>query len=208
MNGESPVSEWAVVNGGGQPPSGDASRAADRLNRLQSVSAALAGAATVAQVADVILDQGVAALEAVAAAVALLTDTGEELELVRATGYPSEGVARRISVQAPSMMAEAARTGRAVWLSSLEDLQARYPLFASINATGNAFAALPLLIEGRPIGAAGFSFAEPGERTEADKAFLRTLAQQCAQAIARARLYDAARLEIVERRRAEEALRE
>ncbi|HZT44275.1 MAG TPA: GAF domain-containing protein [Chthonomonadaceae bacterium] len=207
MNGELPVSEWAVVTGESLSPSVAALRAADRLNRLQSVSAALAGAATVIQVTEVILDQGTAALEARAAAVALLTEAGDELELVRATGYPS-GTTQRISVQAPSMMAEAARTGKPVWLPSLEDLQARYPLFASINATGNAFAALPLLIEGHPIGAVGFSFSVPGERTEEDKAFLRTLAQQCAQAIARARLYDAARMEIAERRRAEETLRE
>lgn len=206
-NGEMPLNEWAVINGEGLLTSADALRAADRLNRLQSVSAALAGAATVLQVAEVILDQGIAALEARAAAVALLTESGDELELVRATGYPS-GIARRIPAHAPSMMAEATNTGKPVWLSSLEDLQTRYPLFASINATGNAFAALPLLIEGRPIGAVGFSFSDPGERTEADKAFLRTLAQQCAQAMARARLYDAARLEIAERRRAEEALRE
>ena len=48
-------------------------RAADRVARLQAVTAALSGALTPAQVAAVVVEQGVAALGARAGSVALLT---------------------------------------------------------------------------------------------------------------------------------------
>lgn len=187
-----------------------AEHAADRLHRLQTVSAALSGAVTVFQVAEVIVEQGITSLGGCSGVVALKTDEGTALDVLRATGYPREAVLkwRRIPIDSSSMLADTVRTGEPIWLGSYEEMQARYPRFASVNQLARAFAALPLRVEGRIIGSLGFSFTRPGEASEDDKAFMQTLAQQCAQALERARLYDAAQMEIAERKRAESALRE
>jgi signal transduction histidine kinase/ActR/RegA family two-component response regulator len=58
--------------------------------------------------------------------------------------------------------------------------------------TGNqAFACIPLTAEGRSFGGMSFSFANAMQFGEEDRGFMLTLGQQCAQAIARARLYEA-----------------
>jgi signal transduction histidine kinase len=60
------------------------------------------------------------------------------------------------------------------------------------------------MLDGRVIGAIDLSFRQPRTFTEDDRTFLQTLAQQCAQALDRARLYAA---EQEARERAEAAVR-
>jgi signal transduction histidine kinase len=54
-------------------------------------------------------------------------------------------------------------------------------------------AAIPFMLGGRVAGALGFNFSEVRRFTDTDRSFLTTLAQQCAQALERARLYEAER---------------
>ena len=56
-----------------------------------------------------------------------------------------------------------------------------------------AWAAIPLLVEGRVSGALGLSFGEAHVFNGDERTFLLTLASQCAQALERARLYEAER---------------
>jgi signal transduction histidine kinase len=49
----------------------------------------------------------------------------------------------------------------------------------------------PMLVDGRPLGSLGFSFSGPRSFDENDVTFTRTLGQQCAQALERARLFAA-----------------
>src|SRR5439155_14874407 len=65
-----------------------AQRAADRMTRLQALTAALSEAVTREQVAEVIVNQGVAALGASAGSLVLPNEAGTELELICAVGYP------------------------------------------------------------------------------------------------------------------------
>ncbi|WP_052334341.1 PAS domain S-box protein [Kamptonema formosum] len=174
-----------------------AERAAHRVARLQEITSALSEALTAAQVAEVAVSQGVAALGACAGSMALLAEGESALEVVRAVGYPQEILDswRRFCVSSPVPLAEAVRTGEPVFLESLEVLSARYPHLAPLpTVTGyRAFASIPLLVKGCPVGAIGLSFSESREFSSEERALALALGQQCAGAIVRARLYEAER---------------
>jgi PAS domain S-box-containing protein len=168
---------------------------ANRTARLQKITAAVSEALTPHQVADVVMNQGIAALGATAGSVALLVDQGLSIRVVNAIGYPSEVVQpwQSFSVTAPTPLAKTVRTGEVIFLENAEALLADYPHLAdAIATTGNqAFVCIPLNVEGRTLGAMGLSFRTAQSFNEEDRAFMLTLGQQCAQAIARAQLYAA-----------------
>jgi PAS domain S-box-containing protein len=174
-----------------------AERAADRTARLQKVTAALSEALTPTQVVEVVVNQGLAALDVRAGFVALLTDKDNDtsLEIVESVGYPQAVIDswQHFSVNAPVPMAQAVRTGEPIFLESVEALAAQYPVLADIPAiTGNrSFAFIPLTVEGHSLGVMTFSFVEAIEFSQESRAFLITLGHLCSQAIARARLYEA-----------------
>lgn len=161
-----------------------------RLRSLQRVTAGLSGAVTVTDVADVVL--GVALVELGARSGSLCLLDGDDLEIAAAFGYPPEVMAHwgRFPLDAELPASEAARTGRAVFLSSPAERDARYPLFAaSPLVSDEAFAMVPLVTD-HPIGTLVLGFTEPRGFSADDERFYETLAGQCAAALARARLYD------------------
>uniref|UniRef100_A0A8J7A496 histidine kinase n=1 Tax=Desmonostoc muscorum LEGE 12446 TaxID=1828758 RepID=A0A8J7A496_DESMC len=172
-----------------------AEQAASRTARLQAITAALSESLTPAQVAEVIVEQGMAALGASSALVALLTNNGTELEILRAVGYQQEAVDlwRRFSINTVAPLAEAVRTKQPVWQESTTTRVVRYSHLAQEYARYNygAWISIPLIIEGRAIGGMSLAFAENHQLNQDDRAFVLALAQQCAQAMERARLYEA-----------------
>ncbi|MCL6752127.1 PAS domain S-box protein [Nostoc sp. CCCryo 231-06] len=164
-------------------------RAASRTARLQAITAALSESLTPAQVAEVMVEQGIAALGASSALVALLTKSGTELEIVRAVGYQEETVdsSHRFSIHTSTPLAEAVRTKKPIWQESTTTKLARYSPIAQYNY--GALISIPLLIKGRAIGVISLAFAEIQEFNHDDQALILALAQQCAQAMERARLY-------------------
>ncbi|GAB4216617.1 MAG: hypothetical protein OHK0022_57940 [Roseiflexaceae bacterium] len=172
----------------------NAERAAQRTARLQEVTATLAEALTPTEVAATVVQQGVAALGARAGSLALLDPTGATLEVLGAVGYPPELLEgwRCFSVQQTSLLADAVRRGELLLLESPEQRDVRYPGSLRTIAADQAWAAVPLLVEGRAVGGLGLSFAQAQRFSEEDVQFMHTLAQQCAQALERARLYEEA----------------
>ncbi|MBD2410448.1 hypothetical protein FACHB389_26555 [Nostoc calcicola FACHB-389] len=172
-----------------------AERAASRTARLQAITAALSESLTPAQVAEVIVEQGMAALGASSALVALLINNGTELEILRAVGYQQEAIDswRRFSINTAAPLAEAVRTKQPVWQESTTTRAVRYSHLAQEYARYNygAWISIPLIIEGRAIGGMSVAFAENHHLNQDDRAFMLALAQQCAQAMERARLYEA-----------------
>ncbi|MEH2044474.1 hybrid sensor histidine kinase/response regulator [Nostoc sp.] len=170
-------------------------RAASRTTRLQAITAALSESLTPTQVAEVIVEQGMAALGASFVFVALLTQSGTELEIVRTVGEQQEIVdsSRRFSINAPAPLAEAVRTKQPIWQKPTETRVARYSNLAQEYAQYNygAWISIPLIIEGRAIGGMSLAFTEIQKFNQDDRAFMLALAQQCAQAMERARLYEA-----------------
>jgi K+-sensing histidine kinase KdpD len=172
-----------------------AERAADRTARLQEVTAALSDSLTPSQAADTVVNRGVAALGASAGSVTMLTADETELEVVAAIGYSEEILRawRRFPISAPVPLAEAARTGQIIVLESAAARAEHYPGIISSFTQDSAWAAIPLVIDGRILGAMGLSFPISRAFTADERDFMLALAHQCAQALDRARLYAAER---------------
>lgn len=181
-------------------------RAVDRFARLQSLTAALSQAATPAEVAHVVVKNGVSALGAAAGVIAILDASGATnngvpaLRVIESLGYAEELMTRWqvIPIEADVPLAEAVRTGRAVLIASKEEMQS----FTAFERTPIAHAAaysLPLVAQGNVIGAMGLSFSAAPVLSDDDRALADAIAHQCAQALHRAELFDA------ERRAREEA---
>jgi len=168
-----------------------AERSAIRITRLQEVTAALATALTPAQVAEIIVGQSMATLGAYAGGLVLLNESGNELEIVNAGGYPPEMLEhfKRFPLAAPTPLGDAVRTCEPVLIESRADWVVRYPQVAQsyLHERTRANAAVPLLgTDGQALGGLGLSFDTPRTFDANDQSFLRTLGQQCAQALQRA----------------------
>ncbi|KYF73247.1 ATP-binding protein [Sorangium cellulosum] len=183
----------------------------ERLQRLQAITAALAGARTLAEIAGTIIDQGMPALDAEVGVVALLSTDGATLRNLGFKGVPVETEVDwvEVPVDSPLPVAEAARLGAPVIVPTREERNARYPVLASVHGVehGGAVVAFPLVVEARIVGSLGFCFPASRAFDADDHAFVLSIAQQCALAIERVRWHEVAEQEIAHRRASEEALR-
>ena len=171
-----------------------AERAADRTRRLQALTAALSEALTPARVAHTVMDLGIVALGADGGVMVLLDEAGEELELVDHRGYSAAQTAAwsRFPLSAPAPIAEAVRTGEMQVLRSVAERIRRYP-HVPVAEQYAMSVSVPLVVEGERMGAMGLSFRTAREFGDEDREFALALARQCAQAVRRARLYEAER---------------
>ena len=172
-----------------------AERAADRTGRLRRTAEALSGALTPIEVARVIVAEGLPALGASASEVALLGRDGVALDLMAVSGVPAEvaDAWRRFPVSSRVPLAAAVRTMQPVLLASPEEIEHGYADLAPVLERVNirAMIVTPMVVDGRPLGSLSFSFKTPRTFDENDVTFTRTLGQQCAQALERARLFAA-----------------
>jgi PAS domain S-box-containing protein len=178
----------------------------ERVTRLQAVTAALARAGTPDEVLEIVVGPGVEAMGASAGSVTVLDDGSSVLEVAGAGGYDAGLLEQfdHMEVGASTPLAEAVRTATSVTVRDLEHWNLRYPNLAAHLAAGGhqAGAALPMLVDGRAIGAIGLSFDRPQSFDPAQMEFLEAVVTQCAQALDRAWSY---RAEAVARQAAEDA---
>ena len=169
-----------------------AEQAAKHLARLQAVTSSLADTVTSGQVADVIVDQAMVALDA-AACLVLLTGKDGTLAIEGWQGYEDSDIREwdHMTVDMPLPITEAIRTGKPVAVQSRAERDARYPILATVRNGFNASVSLPLIVEGKTLGALGLSFADERRFSPDEKSLMLALAQQCAQALERSRLYEA-----------------
>ena len=167
-------------------------RASDRLTLVLSVTASLSEALTPEQVAAAVVDEGVRALGAHSGSLSIVED--DFLTIIRAVGYSAEVVERwrRHALSEHFPLADAVRSGEPIILTTAEERGARYPHLAQLRANNGAgsMAALPLTVEGKAIGALGLSFPPEVRIGEEERALMLNLAQQSAQALHRARLFE------------------
>lgn len=164
-----------------------------QTRRMHRLATSLSSAADPRQIARVSVEEGVRALEARAGVLAVLDPAAPELRILAFSGYPEGAGTRweRFPLSADVPLAEAARTGRPVFVESLETFERTYPA-SDLRAIGDqALLAVPLRVEGRTLGALGMTFAQPRAFGEGERAVALALAAQCAQALERARLYEA-----------------
>jgi GAF domain-containing protein len=172
--------------------------AAERNAQLLGISAELSTAVTQEEVARAVVERSVAALRARYGWLAILSPDGTFLDVAAEKGLGPDVVAQwgRLSVDARTPLSVAARTGRPQWLSPLDTAVDRYPdigdgIEQALRGGRRALAAVPLSVHGRTIGALALGFDEPRAFDGPDGEFLTVLAQQSAQALERARLFEA-----------------
>jgi PAS domain S-box-containing protein len=179
-----------------------AERVAERLTRLQEVTSALSEAATPPQVAEAVFRHGVRVLRAKAAFLSLVCD--DRLDVLHSRGLATCNEERELSfpLSAAWPPCDAVRLRQAIWLGSREEIRARYPPVEALPAAwgDGAWAAIPLLVKDRPIGALSFAFDASHRFDPEEREFSLALAGQCAQALDRIH-------ELSERKRAEELQR-
>jgi PAS domain S-box-containing protein len=174
-----------------------AAAAAERLARLQSMTAALSASRTVSEVGAAVTAHAGPVLGAAAAITHAVTADGRTLRLADPGGLPTAAIVRLATapVDGPLPCAEAARTGAPLWCAGAAECRARFPEMAEVLPGGgpSSLAALPLAADGRVVGTLVVLYPGPRAFDRDERGFLVTVAQQCAQALDRARLFEAER---------------
>jgi GAF domain-containing protein/anti-sigma regulatory factor (Ser/Thr protein kinase) len=173
-------------------------RAGDRAvetRRLLDLTATLAAAATIEEVAAAVIDQSMQSLGARAAVVVRRLEHEEELEIVRARRFDTKLVERwrRIPLAAELPLSDAVRENRTIVLASVGERDARYQALAHepVSSDHGAWLAFPLSVEGNAIGGVALAFSGARSFTRSELDFVDSLARQAGQAFERARLLDA-----------------
>jgi signal transduction histidine kinase len=174
-----------------------AERAAERSRRMSTMVTALNQAITAQRVAEVIVEGGLRALGADAGSLALLAQDQGTWRVVHTVGFPSAaaGKWKTFPFTAGRPLSDSVMARTPLLLGGREEWESRYPAaLAEVEQSGLvAYAALPIVSAGQAIAGLSFAFRTPRQFDEADRTFLDTLAEQCAQALERARLFDAER---------------
>jgi signal transduction histidine kinase/ActR/RegA family two-component response regulator len=166
---------------------------AARTSRLHALSAALSEAVTMEAVARAVITHGRVVVGATAGEVLLLVDEGTHFETLHAEADGRHDTGRaRVPVEDGLCATEAVKDGQPVFIRSLEDWQQRFWRSASVAADGGyqSSATMPLLVEGAPFAVLTFHFTVPVNFDDEYQALLVSVAQHCAQALDRARLYE------------------
>ncbi|WP_241841936.1 SpoIIE family protein phosphatase [Pseudofrankia sp. BMG5.36] len=191
------ITELRAAQAASESASGRVRVTTDRVEQIQRITAALARAVTSDDVVAVIMDAG-RALGASGRGVALIDDGREQLTFRALQGYSAEYAARwsRISLGAVHPAAEVVRGRRPLFLSSREELTARWPvpdLVAAVGASDDrAWALLPLASGDAPTGVLMFGFPSARDFSLDERGYLELLADQCALAFERAALFEGA----------------
>jgi signal transduction histidine kinase len=176
----------------------EARASAERATRFAAATADFAKALRPRDVARVTLVQALDAFHAAAGIVYLLD---EHAGVLRATAH------RGVQVQPSSPwfevplgsnhpIAEATRIGAGIHLAEPKSAPESdsLPPTSSDTIADDAWAAIPLVSEGRTLGGICLGFDQRPTFDDEQRQFIEAFAAQCAQALDRARLYDEARL--------------
>jgi serine phosphatase RsbU (regulator of sigma subunit)/PAS domain-containing protein len=185
----------------GRAPGEEAAREAERaaqsalpsratsLYHLMHLAASLTEAAGVRDVVDQAADQITPALGV--HALAVLTAEDGRLRVAGHRGY-ADAVARFDSAPLASdtPAARVLVTGAPMFYGSREELAGDFPAAVVLGSPGAAWAFLPLVASGRPVGSLVLAYDRPRDFHPGERAILMSLAGLLAQALDRARLYD------------------
>ncbi len=180
-----------------------ADTANEHLARLQWITSALSRSLTPAEVANVVIGHAFDALQASTGVAYFVAGDDSAPRYAGSRGVAERDVAAwQSGTSAPFSISTAISSGQPLWLRNRFDILEHLPCFdqwATPTDLLQAIVALPLQIEGRLLGAIAFSFAQEQRFGDRQRDFLLTLAELSAQALDRARLFEA------ERRAREEA---
>ena len=168
---------------------------AQRLARLQQVTAALGGAADVQEITDIVIRHAAESVGAELASFCLLVND-DTLDIVGSHGMGEATAVRwqRFPVAAQLPASEAVRTNAAVVVRDRAELERRFPDLAGQAKNDRSLVCLPVSLGARRLGAISLSFPTPQGFDDTELRFLQTLADTCAQAVDRARALERSRI--------------
>jgi PAS domain S-box-containing protein len=172
--------------------------AAERAERLLTITSALADAVTPGEVFEAVVDRVAAAVGASSAALWLVDDDSGTARLARAIGdRVSVASVEALPLDGTSAIPEldAIRRAEPIWIASQAALLRDYPQLAAAVDADRSYrvSCLPLISDGRTLGALGVTVDEAREATEEERSFLLLVARYAGQAIERVRLLEAER---------------
>lgn len=181
-----------TASGTAAPPGAASPRASlGRLYQLVHLAAALTDVVGVQDVVDLIAVQILPAFGA-DGMVLSAADAGR-LKIVGHHGYDPETIERLDGLPVDTSVTpagEALISGNPLFFADPEELARNYPTAPRISGK-QAWVFLPLLSDARPVGCCILTYARPHTFTAEDRAVLTSLGGLVAQALDRARLYDA-----------------
>jgi PAS domain S-box-containing protein len=165
----------------------------ERAARIAELTTALTKATTSQDVVDAVARRVLPPFAATGLVVQVRE--GDRLHDVGSVGYPDDFLDRLGSRERmlPSPLWDTVLAGTPLFLSSPREFAARYPGRADLpgHAGKQAWAFLPLTASGHTFGVCAVSFDRPRRLTDEERTLLTTISALVAQALERARLYDA-----------------
>jgi PAS domain-containing protein len=163
---------------------------AGRLYQLTHLAAALTEVVGVQDVIDLVADQVMPAFGA--QGLVLSSADAGRLRITGHRGYDRATIERLDALPLDTRLTPAGRalgSGIPAFFTNAEDMRRIYPEASEISGK-QAWAFLPLIVSGRPVGICVLSYDRPREFPAEERAVLTSLAGLIAHALDRARLYD------------------
>ncbi|MEU3461416.1 SpoIIE family protein phosphatase [Streptomyces sp. NPDC006733] len=171
-----------------EPPTPARRAGVGAIYRLLQLASTLTQAVTVREVCTAVAEQILPAFGGQELAIYVVT--GNRLNLAHQVGYPEAFLDRfegtPMGARLPGV--EALSTGAPIFFASVEELSRAYPGIPLDEMCAWAF--LPLIASGHPVGSCILGFDEPHPFTTEERGVLTALGGLIAQALERARLYD------------------
>lgn len=172
-----------------QPPATNETGAT--MGRLHALAVRLAGAATVAEVAETLVREGAAILGADGGFFSVVEEEQRALVLQAHHGARTAVIEfyRNLPLDVDTPATFVATSGTPVYVSSHDDRRTRFPDLEDQGAA--AFVVYPVAVGGFIQAVLAFGFREPHQFTADEKDLIATLVEMSTQALQRAALHDA-----------------
>ena len=166
-----------------------------RAERLDRLTQALSSSTSVQDVADAVFVDALEALDTPFGALGLMQPDGRTIEITRLSGFESKRVAwRSVAIdQEDTPITRAARTRATAFYGSTDELLEQMPNLGGRLLDYEGRAVLPLRSGDEILGVLYAAFIEPQAFDTDRRAYCLAVADRIAQALERARLFDAAR---------------
>ncbi|MEU5085438.1 SpoIIE family protein phosphatase [Streptomyces sp. NPDC021356] len=162
------------------------------ISRVLGLAGALTEAVGVQDVVRLVADEIVPAVGS--RALMILGSQSGRLHVLGHRGYPNLRAVEQFHgtpLTAPTPSTRVLSTGVPAFFESRRQLERLYPVRQPVRDGFAAWAYLPLIASGRPVGTCVLSYAHPHPFPADERAVLTSLGGLIAQALERARLYDA-----------------
>jgi signal transduction histidine kinase/CHASE3 domain sensor protein len=166
-----------------------------RAERLQAATEAFSGALALAEVAKLVVDQAMEALNADSGALGGYNPAAEALRYVAVRNVSTANVGHTISIKDEGPLTETVLTGQPILLPTATEIAARYPGIVDAHKLDRvqSIACFPLAYGGVTLGSLLVRWQSTRALSTFEVSFMNALSRIAAEAFDRARLFDAER---------------